>query len=192
MGLAVNQFRFFHWNLTTSAARPNPQGSYHYGSINFTCTIKLVNSVSRARGKLRYAINGVSHTDPETPLKLSEYYGIADKVFKYDTIQDNPPAKIAEIVTQLNVLNMTFRNSVEIIFENHETSMQSWHLDGVEPGTRTPEKRKNCNLLDAVSRTKVQVFPKSWAAIFLTFDSAGMWNTGPSFGRKPTLDNSFM
>ncbi|EEF38960.1 multicopper oxidase, putative [Ricinus communis] len=180
---SLNQFRSFRWNLTASAARPNPQGSYHYGSINITRTIKLVNSPSRAGGKLRYAINGVSHTDTETPLKLAEYYGIADKVFKYDTIKDDPPPKITEVVTQPNVLNMTFRNFVEIIFENPEKSIQSWHLDGysffavaVEPGTWTPEKRKNYNLLDAVSRTTVQVFPKSWAAIFLTFDNAGMWN----------------
>ncbi|KAF2314591.1 hypothetical protein GH714_027799 [Hevea brasiliensis] len=180
---SLNQFRSFRWNLTASAARPNPQGSYHYGSINITRTIKLVNSASGAGGKLRYAINGVSHTNPETPLKLAEYYGIAEKVFKYDTIPDHPPAKTGEIVTQPNVLNMTFRNFVEIIFENPEKSMQSWHLDGysfftvaVEPGTWTPEKRNHYNLLDAVSRTTVQVFPKSWAAIFLTFDNAGMWN----------------
>ncbi|XP_050215642.1 L-ascorbate oxidase homolog [Mercurialis annua] len=181
---SLNQFRSFRWNLTASAARPNPQGSYHYGSINITRTIKIVNSASRAGGKLRYAINGVSHTDPETPLKLAEYYGIADKVFKYDTIKDDPTtAKISEVVTHPNVLNMTFRNFVEIIFENPEKSIQSWHLDGysffavaVEPGTWNPEKRKNYNLLDAVSRTTVQVFPKSWAAIFLTFDNAGMWN----------------
>ncbi|EEF38961.1 multicopper oxidase, putative [Ricinus communis] len=180
---SLNQFRSFRWNLTASAARPNPQGSYHYGSINITRTIKLVNSASTTGGKLRYAINSVSHVEPETPLKLAEYFGVANKVFKYDTFQDNPPAKIGKIVSQPNVLNMTFRNFVEIIFENPEKSIQSWHLDGysffvvaVEPGTWTPEKRKNYNLLDAVSRTTVQVFPKSWAAILLTFDNAGMWN----------------
>lgn len=53
--------------------------------------------------------------------------------------------------------------------------MNFW-INSVEPGTWTPEKRKNYNLLDAVSRTTVQVFPKSWAAILLTFDNAGMWN----------------
>uniref|UniRef100_A0A6N2M9V9 Plastocyanin-like domain-containing protein n=1 Tax=Salix viminalis TaxID=40686 RepID=A0A6N2M9V9_SALVM len=92
--------------------------------------IKLVNSASREGGKLRYALNGVSHVNPETPLKMAEYYGIADKVFKYDTIQDMPPAKIGKVVIQPNVLNQTFRNFVEIIFENHEKSMQSYHLDG--------------------------------------------------------------
>lgn len=127
---SLNQFRTFRWNLTASAARPNPQGSYHYGAINITRTIRLVNTASKAGGKLRYAINGVSHTNPPTPLKLAEYYGIADKVFKYDTIQDNPPEKIAEVVTQPIALNFTFRNFVEIIFENHEKSIQSWHLAG--------------------------------------------------------------
>merc|ERR1712096_454310 len=46
----------------------------------------------------------------------------------------------------------------------------------VEPGKWTPEKRKNYNLLDAISSHTIQVFPKSWAAIMLTFDNAGMWN----------------
>ncbi|GMY16065.1 L-ascorbate oxidase homolog [Fagus crenata] len=181
---SLNQFRTFRWNLTASAARPNPQGSYHYGAINITRTIKLVNSASRVNGKLRYAINGVSHTDPATPLKLAEYYGIGDKVFKYDTIQDEPAAKVADkVVVAPNVVNTTFRNFVEIIFENHEKSLQSWHLDGysffavaIEPGRWSPERRKNYNLLDAVSRHTIQVYPKSWAAILLTFDNAGMWN----------------
>ncbi|KAI6686788.1 hypothetical protein NL676_032701 [Syzygium grande] len=180
----LNQFRSFRWNLTASAARPNPQGSYHYGQINITRTIKLVNSARREGGKLRYAINGVSHTNPATPLKLAEYYGIADKIFKYETMSDDAPATASDKITlEPNVANVTFRTFVEIIFENHEKSIQSWHLDGysffavaVEPGRWTPEKRKNYNLLDAVSRHTVQVFPKSWAAIMLTFDNAGMWN----------------
>ncbi|KAJ7980606.1 L-ascorbate oxidase-like [Quillaja saponaria] len=180
---SLNQFRSFRWNLTASAARPNPQGSYHYGSINITRTIKLVNSASKVDGKLRYAINGVSHVDLDTPLKLAEYFEAADKVFKYDTISDEPPTTTDKITVVPNVVNATFRNFIEIIFENHEKSMQSWHLDGysffavaIEPGRWTPEKRKNYNLLDAVSRHTIQVFPKSWAAIMLTFDNAGMWN----------------
>jgi L-ascorbate oxidase len=45
-----------------------------------------------------------------------------------------------------------------------------------EPGTWTPDKRKTYNLLDAVSRHTVQVFPKSWAAIMLSFDNVGVWS----------------
>ncbi|CAK9312338.1 unnamed protein product [Citrullus colocynthis] len=182
---SLNQFRTFRWNLTASAARPNPQGSYHYGSINITRTIKIVNSATKVDGKLRYAINGVSHVDTETPLKLAEYFEVADKVFKYDTISDEGLAKDATntVIIAPNVVNATFRNFVEIVFENHEKSLQSWHLDGysffavaIEPGRWTPEKRKNYNLLDAVSRHTIQVFPKSWATILLTLDNAGMWN----------------
>ncbi|KDP30647.1 hypothetical protein JCGZ_16212 [Jatropha curcas] len=191
---SLNQFRSFRWNLTASAARPNPQGSFHYGSINITRTIKFISQATKAGGKLRYAVNGVSHTNPETPLKLAEYFGIADKVFKYDTIKDDPPAKVEEATLAPNVMNMTFRDFVEIIFENPEKTIQSWHLDGysffavaVEPGTWTPEKRNNYNLLDAVSRHTVQVYPKSWAAILLTFDNAGMWNIRSEIWEKTYL-----
>lgn len=46
----------------------------------------------------------------------------------------------------------------------------------MEPGKWTPEKRKNYNLLDAVSRHTIQVYPKSWGAIMIAFDNPGMWN----------------
>jgi len=191
---SLNQFRTFRWNLTASAARPNPQGSYHYGQINITRTIKLANSAHREGGKLSYAINGVSHVNPETPLKLAEYYQAPDKVFQYNIISDEPPATIDQVKQAPNVVNITFRTYVEIIFENHEKSIQSWNLGGysffavaIEPGRWTPEKRKNYNLLDAVSRHTIQVFPKSWAAIMLTFDNAGMWNL-----RSEALENRYL
>ncbi|TYJ49821.1 hypothetical protein E1A91_A01G162000v1 [Gossypium mustelinum] len=180
---SFNQFRTFRWNLTASAARPNPQGSYKYGSINITRTIKLANTAHKVDGKLRYALNGVSYVEPTTPLKLAEYYNVADKVFKYDNIPDDPPAEITKVTMEPIVLNMTHRNFIEIIFENRETAIQSYHLDGysffavaIETGKWSPEKRKNYNLLDAVSRHTIQVFPKSWAAILLTFDNCGIWN----------------
>ncbi|GAB2218453.1 hypothetical protein Drorol1_Dr00001676 [Drosera rotundifolia] len=194
---SLNQFRSFRWNLTASAARPNPQGSFHYGKINITRTIRLANTAGTVDGKLRYAINGVSHVDPETPLKLAEYYGVADKVFKYDTIGDEPPANIDtsdKITLAPNVLNATFRGFVEVIFENLEKGVQSWHVDGysffpvaIEVGTWSPERRKNYNLLDAVSRYNIQVYPKSWASILLTFDNAGIWNI-----RSESLERAYL
>jgi len=128
---SLNQFRSFRWNLTASAARPNPQGSYKYAKIEITRTIKLVNSVSRENGKLRYALNGVSHEDPETPVKLAEYFGVADKVFKYNTIKDDPSSDVGTSVKiHPNVLNLEHRKFIEIIFENPEKSIQSYHIDG--------------------------------------------------------------
>ena len=43
-------------------------------------------------------------------------------------------------------------------------------------GKWTPASRKTYNLLDAVSRHTIQVYPRSWSAIMLTFDNAGMWS----------------
>ncbi|WOL16196.1 L-ascorbate oxidase [Canna indica] len=179
---SFNQWRSFRWNLTASAARPNPQGSYHYGNINITRTIKLVSSRVSVDGKTRYALNGVSHVDTETPLKLVEYFGIADKFFNYSIIGDEPTPETPMTIAP-NVLNVEFRTYVEIILENPEKSVQAYHLNGYSfflvgmgPGKWTPESRKTYNSLDAVSRHAVHVFPKSWSAIMLTFDNAGMWN----------------
>ncbi|KAH6784990.1 SKU5 similar 12 [Perilla frutescens var. hirtella] len=184
---SINQFRSFRWNLTASAARPNPQGSYHYGQINITRTLKLANSRYYVDGdRLRFGINGVSHVDGDTPLKLAEYFGVAGEIFKYDqAVARNSGATTDKelMVEAPSVVNATFRNFVEIIFENNGNTIQSWHLDGhsffavaIEAGKWSPEKRKNYNLLDAVSRHTIQVYPKSWAAVMTTLDNAGMWS----------------
>ncbi|KAF7814976.1 L-ascorbate oxidase-like protein [Senna tora] len=59
--------------------------------------VLLVNSVSRNEGKLRYALNGVSNVDLETPLKLAEYYGVGDKVFHYNLMSDEPPSNLKNL-----------------------------------------------------------------------------------------------
>lgn len=179
---SLNQWRSFRWNLTASAARPNPQGSFHYGQINITRTIKLVNSRVNVGGKVRYSLNGVSHTDPDTPLKLAEYFNVS-KVFDYNLIGDEPPKNLEAGKIAPNVISTEFRTYIEIVFENPEKSIQVYHLDGYSffaagmgPGKWTPESRKTYNNLDTVSRHTVQVYQNSWTAILLTFDNAGMWN----------------
>nr|GMD68802.1 L-ascorbate oxidase homolog [Ipomoea batatas] len=195
---SINQFRSFRWNLTASAARPNPQGSYHYGQIEITRTLKLVNTKGEEGGKLRYAINGVSHKDPDTPLKLIEYFEMADKVFKYDLMPDEPAGDATKITVAPNVKNSTFRNFIEIIFENHEKVIQSYHINGysffavaIEPGKWSPEKRKNYNLVDAISRHNIQVYPNSWAAVMTTLDNAGLWNVRSEMWERFYLGQQF-
>ncbi|XP_068660379.1 L-ascorbate oxidase homolog [Aristolochia californica] len=195
---SLNQFRSFRWNLTASAARPNPQGSYHYGGIEITRTIKIANTAGSVDGKLRYAINGVSFVHPTTPIKLAEYYGVTDKVFKYDVIGDEPPTVDETIKLDTIVVNGTFRNYVEIVFENNEKGVQSWHVDGysffavgMDAGKWSPKSRKNYNLLDAVSRHTIQVYPKSWSAILLTLDNAGLWNVRSNVWERQYLGQQF-
>lgn len=115
-------------NLTANAARPNPQGSFHYGTIPIVRTIVLANSETRIGGKLRYAVNGISYVDPETPLKLADWFGIPG-VFSLNTIKDTPtPGRPA--VYGASVIGTTLHDFVEIVFQNNESKLQSWHLDG--------------------------------------------------------------
>ncbi|KAL6620438.1 hypothetical protein ACP70R_035577 [Stipagrostis hirtigluma subsp. patula] len=180
---SINQWRSFRWNLTASAARPNPQGSYHYGQINITRTIKLSVSRGHIDGKLRYGFNGISHVDADTPFKLAEYFNVTDGVFKYNQMTDEPPAVNGPLQLVPNIITAEYRTFIEIVFENPEKSLDSFHLNGyaffavgMGPGKWSPELRKTYNLLDAVSRHAIQVYPRSWTAIMLTFDNAGMWN----------------
>lgn len=81
---------------------------------------------------------------------------------------DEPPADMKKVVIAPNVVNANFQNFVEIIFENHEKTMQTWHLDGhsffavgMESGRWSPKKRDDYNLLDGASRNTIHVFPNS-------------------------------
>ncbi|KAF5950066.1 hypothetical protein HYC85_012059 [Camellia sinensis] len=86
---SLNQARSVRQNLTASGPRPNPQGSYHYGMINTTRTIRLANSAPIITDKQRYAVNSVSFIPADTPLKLADYFKISG-VFSLASISDNP------------------------------------------------------------------------------------------------------
>ncbi|KAL0461487.1 UNVERIFIED_CONTAM: L-ascorbate oxidase [Sesamum latifolium] len=75
---SMDQARSYRWNLTSNAARPNPQGSFHYGKITTSRTIVLANSAPIINGKQRYAVNGVSFINSDTPLKLADYFNIPE------------------------------------------------------------------------------------------------------------------
>ncbi|KAG2541025.1 hypothetical protein PVAP13_9NG596614 [Panicum virgatum] len=172
-------------NLTASAARPNPQGSYHYGSINVTRTIRLATSAGPAAGggKLQYAVNGVSFAEADTPLKLADYFNISG-VFRLGGIPDAPPpAATGEVRSETAVMDSDHRSFVEVVLENGEDCVQSWHLDGhsvfvvgMHVGTWSEQSRDGYNLVDVVSRCTVQVYPRGWTAVLVALDNVGMWN----------------
>lgn len=87
----------------------------------------LANSAPYINGKQRYAVNSVSYTDPDTPLKLADYFNIGG-VFNLGSISDQPYNGNAYIGTPVMAVN--FRSYVEIIFQNWENTVQSWHIDG--------------------------------------------------------------
>ncbi|CAM8987291.1 unnamed protein product [Rhodiola kirilowii] len=179
---SINQARSIRTNLTASGPRPNPQGSFHYGTIPVVRTIKLANSAGLVQGKQRYAVNGVSFVPADTPLKLADYFNISG-VFRVGSIPDAPSGNIRNIRLDTSVMGTDYRIFVEIVFENREKILQSWHLDGysfyvvgMEKGSWSNASRSQYNLADAVSRSTAQVYPQSWTAIYVMLDNVGMWN----------------
>ncbi|GJX26068.1 L-ascorbate oxidase [Tanacetum coccineum] len=160
---SMKQARTIRWNLTANAARPNPQGAFHFGTIPITRTVILANSKAKIGGKLRYAVNKVSHIDPGTPLKVADYLNIPG-VFKLDSIKPTPSAGPAVLAP--SVMGFALHDFVEIIFQNNENSIQSWHLDGHDfwsvgfgGGQWNSTLRKRFyNLNDATSRHTVQLY----------------------------------
>lgn len=77
--------------------------------------------------RTRYAINGVSFVYPDTPLKLADYFGIPG-VFMAGEVPDEPSGRKPTLGAP--VVDAIYKSFVEIIFQNNESSIQSWHLDG--------------------------------------------------------------
>ncbi|CAK9166433.1 unnamed protein product [Ilex paraguariensis] len=155
------QARTIRWNLTANAARPNPQGSFHYGQITTSRTIVLSNSAPLFNGKQRYAVNRVSYINADTPLKLADYFNIPG-VFSFDSIQSEPSEGPTSMAT--SVIPASLHDFVEVVFQNDENTMQSWHLDGYDfwvvaygSGQWTNASRKSYNLVDATTRHTAQV-----------------------------------
>ncbi|KAH7567065.1 hypothetical protein JRO89_XS07G0012100 [Xanthoceras sorbifolium] len=192
---SLNQARSIRTNLTASGPRPNPQGSYHYGLINTTKTIRLASSAGQVNGKQRYAINSVSFIAPDTPMKLADYFKIGG-VFRVGSISDNPTG--GGIYLDTSVMGADYRAFIEIVFQNDEDILQSYHLDGysfwvvgMDGGQWTSASRTQYNLRDAVARTTVQVYPKSWSAIYIALDNVGMWNLRTEFWARQYLGQQF-
>eukprot|EP01018_Ginkgo_biloba_P018744 Gb_28564 [translate_table: standard] len=189
---SINQARAIRWNLTAGAARPNPQGSFHYGLINVTRTIQLQNTAPIITGKQRFAVNDVSFIYPDTPLKLADYFQI-NNVFTLGGIPDSPvgnfpPGYGTPVIDALN------RAFVHIVFQNTENVLQSWHVDGyaffvvgMDAGVWDASKQSTYNMIDAVSRSTTQVYPNSWTAIMLELDNMGMWNIRSEDGGRQYL-----
>ncbi|MBA0858432.1 hypothetical protein Goshw_026057 [Gossypium schwendimanii] len=66
--------------------RPNPQGSFHYGSIKVTDTyvLRSLPPVMIDR-KLRAILNGISFVNPDTPIRLAEMHNVKG-AYKLDLI----------------------------------------------------------------------------------------------------------
>nr|XP_018625423.2 monocopper oxidase-like protein SKU5 [Nicotiana tomentosiformis] len=182
VNFSISQARSIRWNLTTGAARPNPQGSFNVSNVTLSQTFVLQNSVNKKNGMINYAINNVSYATPQTPLKLADYYlnGGAG-VYELDKFPAN--SSLPETVYGTFVISGEHKGWLEIVFKNEFKVMDSWHLDGFGffvvgygSGNWTPKSRRTYNLYDPVVRSTVQVYPKGWTAVYVYLDNPGMWN----------------
>ncbi|MCO5561024.1 hypothetical protein L7F22_014645 [Adiantum nelumboides] len=179
IGYSIDQARKITWNLTANAARPNPQGSFHYGMINVTETAVLEGTSTAIDGKQRYAVNSISYVNPDTPLKLADYFNIGG-VFSLDFPRN--PSGSSPFMGAF-VLSTVYRGFLELVFQNDESIVQSWHIDGYagflvgsDGGRWSSASRGEYNLVDAVARSTFQVYPQSWTAVMLSLDNVGMWH----------------
>ncbi|TVU42778.1 hypothetical protein EJB05_09200, partial [Eragrostis curvula] len=129
----------------------------------------------------------ISYSPPETPLRLADLHNLTG-VYTTDfpTMPSNAPARIAS-----SVLSASYKGFLEIIFQNNETDIQTYHLDGysffvvgMDYGEWTPDRRNEYNKWDAISRSTTQVFPGGWTAVLVSLDNVGIWNL-----RAEKLDN---
>ncbi|XP_031122710.1 L-ascorbate oxidase homolog [Ipomoea triloba] len=192
---SINQARAIRTNLTASGPRPNPQGSYHYGMINTTKTIRVASSAGQVNGKQRYALNSVSFVPADTPLKLADYFNIGG-VFRVGSISSAPTG--GGVYLDTSVMGADYRTFIEIVFQNDEDIVQSYHINGyqfwvvgMDGGQWTADSRNQYNLRDAVARSTTQVYPKSWTAIYVALDNVGMWNVRSEFWARQYLGQQF-
>lgn len=89
------------------------------------------------------------------------------------------------------MLNASYKGFLEMVFQNNETDVQTYHLDGysffvvgMDYGEWTPNSRGSYNKWDAISRSTTQVFPGGWTAVLVSLDNVGIWNI-----RAEKLDN---
>lgn len=177
---SMNQAKSIRWNVSAGAARPNPQGSFKYGSINVTQVFVLKNKPPElVNGKRRCTLNGISYQAPATPLKLADHFNL-NGVFKLD-FPERPMNRTPKLDT--SIINGTYKGFMEIILQNNDTIVQSYHMDGyaffvvgMDYGDWTEDSRGTYNKWDGVARATAQVFPNAWTAILVSLDNVGMWN----------------
>ncbi|EOY24422.1 Cupredoxin superfamily protein isoform 1 [Theobroma cacao] len=188
---SMNQARSIRWNVSASGARPNPQGSFRYGSINVTEIYVLQNKPPvTIDGKRRTTLSGISFVNPATPIRLADQFKVKG-VYKLDF----PKAPLTgSPKMETSVINGTYRGFMEVILQNNDTKVQSYHMSGyaffvvgMDYGEWSENSRGTYNKWDGIARTTTQVYPGAWTAILISLDNVGVWNL-----RTENLDSWYL
>ncbi|KAF5729465.1 Cupredoxin superfamily protein [Tripterygium wilfordii] len=178
---SIIQARSIRWNITTGAARPNPQGTFNVSNVTLSQTFILHGSNATIGGSPHYTVNKVSYLTPDTPLKLADKFSDGVGVYVLDQFPTNTTNAGDAIGTF--VASGIHKGWIELVFKNDLLVMDSWHLDGFGffvvgfgDGEWIPASRWTYNLYDPVVRSTVQVYPGRWTAVYAYLDNPGMWN----------------
>ncbi|EPS71245.1 hypothetical protein M569_03512 [Genlisea aurea] len=188
---SMNQARSIRWNVSASGARPNPQGSFRYGSINVTDVYVLKNKPPLViGGKRRATLSGISFVNPETPIRLADQYKVKG-VYKLE-FPNRPLSGSPKLET--SIINGTYKGFMEVVLQNNDTKVQSYHMSGyavfvvgMDYGDWSENSRGTYNKWDGIARTTVQVYPGAWTAILISLDNVGVWNL-----RADNLDSWYL
>jgi iron transport multicopper oxidase len=143
---SMEQARSIRMNLTAGAARPNPQGSFHYGQINVTRTFLLRNDESIIGGRRRCTVNGVAFANAGTPLKLADYFRVPGV---FTVVSGWPERRNVTLGTM--AIDASYRDFVQIVFENRLPSLGKAAGERNKPTSvwsaarRSPERRLGTN-----------------------------------------------
>ncbi|RDX84443.1 Monocopper oxidase-like protein SKU5, partial [Mucuna pruriens] len=178
---SINQAKSIRWNMTTGAARPNPQGMFNVRNVMISQNFILQASTAIIDGLSHYTVNNVSYLTPDTPLKLADYFSHGSGVYEPDVYSKNTSNVYA--VRGVFVASALHKGWMEIVLKNNLDIIDTWHLDGFSffvvgmgEGEWNPESRSTYNLFDPVSRSTVQVYPRGWSAVYVYPDNPGIWN----------------
>ncbi|CAM8933403.1 unnamed protein product [Rhodiola kirilowii] len=177
---SMNQATTVRLNVSASGARPNPQGSFHYGQINVTHFYLIESRPAVAINRsIRATLNGISFKNPSLPIRLADLNNVKG-VYKLD-FPSRPVSRAPSLGVSL--INATYKGFIEVVLHNNDKSMQSFHLDGYNffvagmgYGNWTESNRASYNRWDGISRSTTQVYPGAWTAILISLDNAGVWN----------------
>jgi iron transport multicopper oxidase len=77
-------------------------------------------------GKLRATLNGISFVNPDTPIRLADLNQVKGS-YKLDFPSEplNRPLR-----RDTSVINATYKGFIEVILQNNDTKMQSFHMNG--------------------------------------------------------------
>lgn len=77
-------------------------------------------------GTQQATLNGISFVNPSTPIRLADKHNVKGS-YKLDFPNrplNRPPRK------DISVINATYKGFLEVVFQNNDTVMQSFHFDG--------------------------------------------------------------